>query len=504
MANSDDKTIKSNFKDLFWELIPDFSFDVTSHGNINNAFKIIRFYRDENYELKCRLEANVGDDIKTRMQLSPFQNKLNRDAGVLSAGDDLFAQKYNFTAGIKGFHYNRMDANQDPCFIEGDAYQIHIASSKTSEETEFIHYWYLNGLGENGPFCRSSEAEFKTSLKLRIDDIEKEIERPAFGGVSIDCMRLSINNKKFVFGRINEIFSEDIPCSYLRFTKESLPTKEELEAIENTLSFIFGKIFLYVGYSKYNADYFLIERLFQDPYMYDASLSKIKKLAAFEPFIISRKKIGDGEIIINQMLDKYFESLKAFPLNEVVEAINMFRLFPFDLKIMPLSVAIDLLKNAWFRSDRSPSKGKHLGDDNYNTVISKYLVAIKTDLKNFFNPAFSAASPSNEVPERLKPIINRIEAANNMSNNERIMVFFKELGLNISQAEETALRTRNIVVHGSSKERNDQQFIDNVYIYYTLLNKVVLKLLSYDGFYLDYGTHGHPQRHMTLPITSRS
>ena len=81
-------------------------------------------------------------------------------------------------------------------------------------------------------------------------------------------------------------------------------------------------------------------------------------------------------------------------------------------------------------------------------------------------------------------------------------MFFNELGMEISDTEARALQTRNIVVHGATKERSDQQFADNVHIYYTLLNKVLLKLLSYDGFYLDYGTHGYPQRHISLPITA--
>ena len=494
MAYLNDNTIESNFKDLFWELLPDYSFDITNHGNVNEAFKKIIFSRNKNYELWCRMEANIGDDIKARMRLSPFKNEPEMKAGLLNHGDNLIANQHGHTAEIKSFHFNRMDANQDPCFIEGNAYQLRITSIKESEESGFIQYWYLNNLGTAGPWCRASEREFKTILKLKIDNIEKEIERPALGGISIDCIRLSINNKTFIFGEGNKTFSAGTPCSYLRFSIENLPSKEELEAIENTLSFIFGKIFMFIGYSKYNSDWLLTEILFQDPYMYVTSLEKITKMPCYEPFIIKRVRLGDSETVINHLLGKYFELAKILPLNEVVEAINMFRLFPYDFKLMPLSAALDMIKDAWFKSDRSVSKGKYLADTNFDTVILKHLSDIQAELRVLLGITPNEIAPAEATSDKTIPIINRIKGANNLSNNERIQVFFKELGLKISEVEINALRTRNIVVHGATKGGNDQQFLDNVHIYYTLLNKVLLKLLSYDGLYLDYGTHGGPQR----------
>jgi hypothetical protein len=145
-----------------------------------------------------------------------------------------------------------------------------------------------------------------------------------------------------------------------------------------------------------------------------------------------------------------------------------------------------------------------LVDDKYQTVISKYLPEIIKELKAISKIASDDTASAETAFDKTTPIINRIKGANNLSNNERIQVFFSELGLKISDIEARALQTRNIVVHGSTKDRDDQEFIDNVHIYYTLLNKVILKLLSYDGFYLDYGTHDYPQRHMTLPITASS
>lgn len=37
MATSNNKTIESNFKDLFWELMPDLRFDITNHGKIGGS-----------------------------------------------------------------------------------------------------------------------------------------------------------------------------------------------------------------------------------------------------------------------------------------------------------------------------------------------------------------------------------------------------------------------------------------------------------------------------------
>ncbi len=40
-------------------------------------------------------------------------------------------------------------------------------------------------------------------------------------------------------------------------------------------------------------------------------------------------------------------------------------------------------------------------------------------------------------------------------------------------------------------------------VYQTLFHRIVLKLLGYDGTYIDYGTLGHPSRDISEPPGTR-
>lgn len=71
----------------------------------------------------------------------------------------------------------------------------------------------------------------------------------------------------------------------------------------------------------------------------------------------------------------------------------------------------------------------------------------------------------------------------------------------IGNIEKKALQARNFSAHGSFGgnyiDYQEQYMISQVYE--CILVRVVLKLLKYDGNYIDYGTLGYPEKNINCP-----
>lgn len=68
------------------------------------------------------------------------------------------------------------------------------------------------------------------------------------------------------------------------------------------------------------------------------------------------------------------------------------------------------------------------------------------------------------------------------------------------------MRARNFSAHGSlggsDTDYQEQYMISQVYE--CIIVRVVLKLLKYDGNYIDYGTIGYPEKNINCPSGSEN
>ena len=100
------------------------------------------------------------------------------------------------------------------------------------------------------------------------------------------------------------------------------------------------------------------------------------------------------------------------------------------------------------------------------------------------------------------PIIRKIKNSYQMSVRDRFTYFFKEIGLEIGDVENRTIDARNASAHGSAKWDDDsfEKLIQDTRAYQTLLNRVVLKLLEYGGYYIDRSTYKDSQRQIDVPL----
>lgn len=74
----------------------------------------------------------------------------------------------------------------------------------------------------------------------------------------------------------------------------------------------------------------------------------------------------------------------------------------------------------------------------------------------------------------------------------------------VGKKEKKALQARNFSAHGSYAGDSidyEEQFMTSQ-VYECILVRVILKLLKYEGNYIDYGTIGYPEKNINCPSGS--
>ena len=173
--------------------------------------------------------------------------------------------------------------------------------------------------------------------------------------------------------------------------------------------------------------------------------------------------------MINLILLKVSENT-TYSLIKNFAFINYARTQPVEVKIQPLAATFDKICVQYFTNRE-------------NTIVS---TAIFNKLKKDIEKKIDEL----DVPEEQKYILkSKTSQINNQSQNQRNKIIFEELGLKLSKLEEKALKTRNSSVHGSLDSKKLNELILLSKCYYTLINRLILKILDIP-FYIDYT---HPQ-----------
>lgn len=150
-----------------------------------------------------------------------------------------------------------------------------------------------------------------------------------------------------------------------------------------------------------------------------------------------------------------------------------------------------MLKKAWYLSRKSKSRGIYMPKKEFDELLGDELATIE------------------EKPREVKHgerMVRRMRGTFNFGATESMEFFLEELGLPIGPTERSALRARNSMAHGSSAlldESRYQEMINDTLSYRTLFNRILLKILGYNGDYVDYSAKGWPERPLDEPLGGR-
>ena len=161
------------------------------------------------------------------------------------------------------------------------------------------------------------------------------------------------------------------------------------------------------------------------------------------------------------------------------------RRLPLGPNLPILSAGLDGLANSWHRSTRTKSGGLFIPTEQYRALIAEGRESI--------------AKQMAEHSEKDR-VLRKIDTANEMGGFAKLLAFFSDLGLAISDNEKDALRARHSPAHGGRNDNDDVRvLLTQARVYETLYHRVLLKALGYDGHYIDYGVESWPRRHIDQP-----
>jgi hypothetical protein len=371
--------------------------------------------------------------------------------------------------------------------------------NKNKDET--IIDWYING-PQHQIFCHSTSRElpfqYKKERKISSEETFHTLEADgSFRSIDFDFIKVEIPDIKFLINFVPKIYgpewSNNVGFEY-RNEWGKLPNEEERIIISELCSFIFGRQLMNIGHTILDKENCIIEEYACNPLISDPRIICSKPDAP--PINIHKPIFGKKkEELINQLLPKYFQYRDIYNFKNALLIYWLARTMPIGSQLPIYSSSMESLMNEWFKSNNSKSKGKYLEDKEFYQLFTDEINSIKNKIerrKNEINDALNNNQKDDESIIPFNGILKKIEYMNNMGVNDRIRNFFKEINLELNDLEWETIKARNNFAHGriNTQDENIEKEHQFSFIYYTLLNKIFLKLLDYSGDYINRNVIG--------------
>ena len=329
---------------------------------------------------------------------------------------------------------------------------------------------------------RPADGIFKA--RLGIDEFDEK-NTGMFGSASSgDYIPINIPQIDFIVAQVPKFF---VPnglaglCFEFRGENISKAKGDLFEDIKHFFSFILGTKFYYMG-NVTISDGKPVRALLDGPKIplsLNPSIPPIHFNFEYE--------WGNINLQSNRLLEKYLHLQSTLSLNHAVERRWIAAEIPVGVNLPILAGALEIVADKFLKM-----KGKndlvYLPKSEYEILISEGIKSIEQKF---------GLLPGAEI------ILNKIRGAFRKGSNEKINLFLSELGIELSEPEKRAINLRNKMTHGNRNYKDEYLAHDDLIltrVYEVLSNRILLKILDFDGYYQDFSIKGSPSR----PITTGS
>ncbi len=340
--------------------------------------------------------------------------------------------------------------------IRGITNRIHVRSRKATTATSFT-VWTIYGPPKTVvTFPRSTNREFTRELvrtrsgqqaKLRSTASRLEgsmdhavLELPSWGSVVV---------AKALDGARR---AEDYPmCLEFHSRRNTQPDNREWTGIINGLSFCFGKPLIALGWSSFDVQGYLVEGESWSP-----NTRLDRRINPRPPCrIAGHDNSFLVEKILNQLVESYDAQRITFRLDTALQLLWLAADVPIGTCHILYLRALETIAKAWTKNQKSLSN---------NGGVRK------------------------AVPKELR---------------DQLLYFFEEIVLEVGVPERQVIDEGNKYETTENLSRSQiQTLVDMSHTFQTLLHRVILRLLGYQGPYIDYSTRGgrqFPERPLSEP-----
>jgi len=492
---------------LEWEIIePEqeithLSFETGLYSLNKNC--IIKFSRDSQYDLL----ATITGVAKNSEELDPNAEKIegnfvSSETIIGYSKDGLF--KYKLSGVVLGATNSNYISISDPSIkfrAELIVDTIEKSFNDIDTKTISIQEWFLTGITEIN-FPRSTSRSVDKSFKrIRAGvDPEDEFRLVKSSGSSRDHLLVKFADTAFIVSKVPQEYgpqwSFNISIEY-RQSFGRIPNEEEREAISELVSFVFGNQLLKIGQTSYNSSASLALQEYQNPWG-DNVVSRCQR-KGFPPVELENfDDWGRIELLLNELINQYLTQRTSLRLKDTLWKYWLAKYSPLGTNLPILSSAVETLAGQVLKN-HPEVKHYHIEYKKFTELIEEDIISVEKKLDTVIENSYS-----QEKKDAIKDsILRKIKGSSQRGSNEKLEMMFEIIGLPIDEIERKAIKARNKMAHSSLGEISDEEIKTTIRLtraYETLFNRILLKILSYDGEYKDYYTFGHPNRNIDEPI----
>lgn len=462
-----------NLSDISQENIEDFSV---------SCLEVLRAYRDDDYNIQLICTGN-----KERINSDEIIINESESGSFISSGK-ICLQMFD---GMEVVFY--------PCYCLGSSwtpstnkieFNLHcfkLEAKRSDKDTRIKKEWLLNGdlvgqliLGNNSYDYKVKSIASGEWGKSIFPKDHSVLERQNHGRYTHIKYKDSGFDISFVGSEYGPEWSTNICITYAK-DYGRIPTEEERAFIRDYLSFFIGRKLIYTGETSFDDEGNISGFVMETPNSYGFGIKNICGKASKPPinnnfsrdcaFIdVLQQYIEPFEMVYNKLdLNLFFSSF--WYAREVSQ--------PFDLPI--LSGVLEYLQNHWYdKYEENPDKVL-MNQEEFKCHLDNIIQIVKDEF---------VGTPLEER------IDNSLEKINEMSVNARFKNFLKGVGITLNKDELKAVYARNKPAHGElemGSEDYKKQIIQSN-LYQGIIIRALLKLIGYDGKYIEYGIIGYPEK----------
>ena len=446
--------------------------------NIQKNMEFLHIFRDENYNIQLEAKGQILDFTS----INSCDDDCKLPEGTLVNGDTIVCKtEEGYDVNLKNCIYNGYSVNYNlNSTIESsftahfEVYEIHNDYHKffgENVEPDSLVEWYLNSVENSVLFSDTSiiQDSISRTLKNASSFIAKYHQKSQH--YSSNCLYLEFNGTGLLLHKVSKDFgpkwSNNISIEY-RSSYGKIPCKNERKRIAEFLSFLIGRQLILVGDTLYYQNSILESHMY-NPYPSNPQAECQTNTREIIPVHLYNDEKNNFKFFAQKMLPNYLKICDTYNISDALARYWLANSMPDGVCLPILVGAIETIIKRWFKGNKSKSKGVYINSKDYEAIICSFRTKIDNSLSQY---------------ENKDKVLNKISNAYQMSVTDRYYIFLDEIGLKYGTLETNSFKARNDFTHGGNGKdyENTIKFTTTMF---TLFGRIILKLLDYDGEYID-------------------
>jgi len=470
----------------FTEILSEECFRIENTGPLHSPIQSFRIYRDEDLQIcleticerptsKNRLEhppgtvrynedsleivASLGIGHARASGVSPLSSRITNER-IMTEKSTISKISLTLKEGVAGCYTLDWLTNvNDSFYIWPDYSELEV--TETSEEV-----------------LKSSTVSIKATDKNKSSSISR------------NCIFVIVGNCQLFLGvkRDGGINSSFMP-GYILY--RGVPTEEERKRIRLSLSFAFGRPFVYMGHSIFTEDWKLVSSRAESPYTIAGTVFKMPTLPPAPLSQRSRNELGSQEF--SDLANAFHRYFDAYDFEHVSWLYWHSVASPSHIAALSFGATFEAIQRAYIKSK----------SDAFKTCLieKKVWSPVSDEIKKVISDKLIVENSDADSKKLIDIITHKINNLNQTPERELSKRFLDSLRIRLSEKEQNAWIQRNRAAHGSKTDAIDYiKLIKDTKLLRVLCNRVLLAITGASNQYIDYYSINFPIKNLEEAI----